>query len=389
MIRWAVTAIALGIFLESAASAQAHAPFTRERATKLTPGFNQKCAAEIAAAYSRAGFYTLPVAGKLRSLDQYVGQPRSFVQTIYNNQLRGVGSAVNDEIWRSVYAYKICVFGYMLAHWDDAGSKASPPSRAASPSRSRMASQPAPVAANADARDKAEEAALIKEVQALIARYTLILPCQWRNDGTKIESPCLKNNFQKGVYISNAMLNSVEKRRHRLSPEKYSSTKKHFEGLRDHNLKGCADLAARTTTPCVLSGAGRAAAYKPDLPQKAASNEVRTASSAPMAARSRIIAGDGKSAMHCVSIKQLASGNSALTGGGKVILNGCGEPVEATWCYVNGDCNTTGAQVTLQANRSWPIDGTKEVRFAACLGKGTVRFEDGSKGLRYVCTAPR
>lgn len=244
-------------------------------------------------------------------------------------------------------------------------------------------------AANAGARDKAEEAALIKEVQALIARYTLILPCQWRNDGTKIESPCLKNNFQKGVYISNAMLNSVEKRRHRLSPEKYSSTKKHFEGLRDHNLKGCADLAARTTTPCVLSGAGRAAAYKPDLPQKAASNEVRTASSAPMAARSRIIAGDGKSAMHCVSIKQLASGNSALTGGGKVILNGCGEPVEATWCYVNGDCNTTGAQVTLEANRSWPIDGTKEVRFAACLGKNTVRFEDGSKGLRYVCNAPR
>lgn len=148
-------------------------------------------------------------------------------------------------------------------------------------------------------------------------------------------------------------------------------------------LRGQARLGQAPATSQSASAAAVAAR------NKAAANAAAATSTATSSTRSRVIAGDGKSAMHCVSIERVASGNSALSGGGKVIVNRCGETVETVWCYVNGDCNTTGAQVTLQANKSWPIDAVKDVRFAACLGKNTVRFEDGSKGLRYVCNAPR
>ena len=251
--------------------------------------------------------------------------------------------------------------------------------------RANIAAKPAaqPAASGLEPRDEAFRIRLVSEIDALRKRYRDIVPCAWRGDGSGFQNPCLKNNFQNQYIVSQAVLAMLEKSRSRISPVYYSLFKTEWEtnGLA-YARTGCANLS-RSTTPCNLSDPG---SRQTVAARNRAAGATGTAFSST---RSRIIASDGKSAMHCVSIKQLASGTSALTGGGKVILNGCGEPVEAVWCYVNGDCNTTGAQVPLQANRSWPIDGTKEVRFAACLGKGTVRFEDGSKGLRYVCTAPR
>ena len=105
--------------------------------------------------------------------------------------------------------------------------------------------------------------------------------------------------------------------------------------------------------------------------------------------RSRVIAGNGKSAMDCVKLITVSKGDSQLSGGGRVLSNQCGETVEVTWCYVDGECDReSGAQWTVAAGKSWPVSAVRPVRFAACLGANTVGFEKGSAGTRYICTAP-
>ncbi len=108
--------------------------------------------------------------------------------------------------------------------------------------------------------------------------------------------------------------------------------------------------------------------------------------------RSRIIAGDGRSAMHCVSLETVSSGDSGLVGNdGRVLANNCGESVEITWCYEDdGSCarGYGGGTWTLGSGGSWPVSAEKEVRYAACIGANTVHWIDGQHGYRFYCNAP-
>lgn len=103
-----------------------------------------------------------------------------------------------------------------------------------------------------------------------------------------------------------------------------------------------------------------------------------------------IIGADGRSARDCVALESFANGNSAASGGGRVLINRCSDAVEIGWCYSPGDCDTeTGSLWTVQPGRSWPVDAVRNVRWAACHGAGTVSFIKGSYGLRYYCKAPQ
>lgn len=103
----------------------------------------------------------------------------------------------------------------------------------------------------------------------------------------------------------------------------------------------------------------------------------------------RVIASDGKSAMHCVRLEQVASGDSAISGGGRRLFNGCSEEVEITWCNTPGCGTPTGGNSwTVQPGRGWPVSANGDVRWAACLGRDTASFVKGSHGLRYFCSAP-
>ena len=115
----------------------------------------------------------------------------------------------------------------------------------------------------------------------------------------------------------------------------------------------------------------------------------------PLAARkqqgndARVIASDGKSAMHCVRLEQVASGDSAVSGGGRRLFNGCSEEVEITWCISPNECERKqGNTWTVQPGRSWPISANGTVRWAACLGRDTASFVKDTYGLRYYCSAP-
>lgn len=103
----------------------------------------------------------------------------------------------------------------------------------------------------------------------------------------------------------------------------------------------------------------------------------------------RIIASDGKSAMHCVKVEQLAGGNSKVSGGGRRFYNGCPEEVEITWCVSPDECERKqGNTWTVQPGRGWPVSANGTVRFAACLGRDTASFVKDTFGLRYYCSAP-
>ena len=102
----------------------------------------------------------------------------------------------------------------------------------------------------------------------------------------------------------------------------------------------------------------------------------------------RIIASNGKSAMDCVKLETLG-GDSAVSGGGRVLVNRCSDEVEIGWCYSPGDCDTeTGSGWTVQPGKSWPVKAEGEIRWVACHGRDTASFVKGSYGLRYYCKAP-
>jgi hypothetical protein len=104
----------------------------------------------------------------------------------------------------------------------------------------------------------------------------------------------------------------------------------------------------------------------------------------------RIIASNGKSAIDCVKLVTLTKNDSTMGGGGRVLSNQCGGPVEITWCYSPGDCDPgrVGNSWTLGVGRSWPVSAEKEIRWAACHGANTAAFVKDSQGLRYYCSAP-
>ncbi len=164
--------------------------------------------------------------------------------------------------------------------------------------------------------------------------------------------------------------------------------------MRDFCRRGIANTCATATA---LEGA--VTQYENRLRQQAVSS---TPSRSPQAStsvprpspvappdRSRVIAGNGQSAMHCAALVTLAKGDPSLAGGGRVIQNNCGTPIEIIWCYVDTECGPDrGALWTVGARRSWPVSATREIRWAACLGANTVAFEKGSAGTRYICSAP-
>lgn len=104
-----------------------------------------------------------------------------------------------------------------------------------------------------------------------------------------------------------------------------------------------------------------------------------------------IIASNGKSAMHCVSLETIASGDSSLSGAvaRRVLVNHCDDEVGFIWCNSPGDCETErGNAWNMLPGRSWPIAGDGQVRWAACHGRDTASTVRGSYGLRYYCNAP-
>lgn len=105
--------------------------------------------------------------------------------------------------------------------------------------------------------------------------------------------------------------------------------------------------------------------------------------------KSRVIAGNGQSAMNCVTLVTRTREDSKLSGGGRVLANNCGKPVEATWCYVDAECSReSGSTWTIGAGRSYPVSASREVRWAACIGANTASFEKGTAGTRFICNAP-
>ena len=105
--------------------------------------------------------------------------------------------------------------------------------------------------------------------------------------------------------------------------------------------------------------------------------------------RSKTIAGDGRSAMACVGIKSLASKDSTMSNGRRIIVNNCESTVEVGWCYVDTECSRDfGNLWTLGAGRSWPVSATREIRFGACYGADTLSGEKGTSGARFICQAP-
>jgi hypothetical protein len=111
-------------------------------------------------------------------------------------------------------------------------------------------------------------------------------------------------------------------------------------------------------------------------------------SNATELARSKAIAGNGKSAKGCVQLIVRTAGDPKTAGGGRVLLNNCGAVVEVSWCYTDNECRQDrGNQTTLSPGRSWPVSAERELRYGACYGANTIETEKGTSGTRYICYA--
>lgn len=103
----------------------------------------------------------------------------------------------------------------------------------------------------------------------------------------------------------------------------------------------------------------------------------------------RIIASNGKSAMHCVTLEQIAAHDSSVSGGMRRLVNNCTDEVEINWCNSPANCEKEqGSTWTVQPGYSWPVSAEGELRWSACHGRDTASTVRGSYGLRYYCTAP-
>ena len=123
-------------------------------------------------------------------------------------------------------------------------------------------------------------------------------------------------------------------------------------------------------------------------PNQTGVNTVASPKMAPADDKSKVVVGSGRSAMSCASLIVVSKGDSRLSGGGRIISNGCGRTIEIAWCYADGECGSSGNQWTLGAGRSWPVSATRPIRWGACLGANTISSEKGSGGTRFICSAP-
>lgn len=153
-----------------------------------------------------------------------------------------------------------------------------------------------------------------------------------------------------------------------MSDAMYESFKVKFRIEMGENLarNSCAKLAG-STAPCDLSAKG----------------------SSRLSVPSRVIARDGRRALDCVSLEQLARSNSSTSGGGSVLVNRCTDTVTIGWCSTGGECERgLGNLWNVAPGRSWPVDANHEVRWGACHGANTLHGDPGSKGLQFTCSAP-
>lgn len=391
--------ITFGILAFSARSnAQSPSSFTQAQADKLSAGFAQACSSEIAGAMGRIGLNGMPKASEMRNLNDYVGSSRDQVQRNNNHIIKGLQMPDGvDEHWGPILRYMFCKNSYALAHWNDsptasqgnpkvrpsitanANARNAPDTRLPRARPAKMAAwspnaMPTSVTEQLSPRYAAERADLIAScpvpVRQLAQKNSIsIAEANLIVEGAALSDPSMGND-------AGFLKNHLSKLQQKQAAGEVSTVSMNIAscvyGRRIAQLEGSplsAGAVGGTLTPLSIGG--------------------QTPSRTQQGKDVRIIASDGKSAMHCVRLDQLSSGNSGVSGGGRRLFNGCTEEVEITWCNTPGCGTPTGGNTwTVQPGRGWPVSADGEVRWAACLGRDTAAFVKGSHGLRYYCSAP-
>ena len=356
-MHWVTRACVVTV-LGSSAQALAQAPEPPARKAAAIADYLKSCASQI---NSHGGSDNIHGFLPMRPYGQPLPQ---WVHQIASSNLRGSTFGALEACGATV-AIRHASSG--VPGYDRGAGLARPSPR---PARPRIAAQPAPAGplkttiSAQQARDNAVDAALRREIDALIARFKVTGVCTWRTGA--IQDPCVKNNAQKNILLTDAVLASLEAQRGKVSENYYRSVKTPWENVRARIVADCAKLAS-STTACGLPAPDSAYGKK-----------------------SRIIARDGRHAMACVKLVTISKGDSSTTGlGNRVLSNQCNGPVQIGWCYVGGECERgAGNSWTIGPQRSWPVSAVKEIRWGACHGANTIHGDPGSKGLQFTCSKP-
>ena len=213
-------------------------------------------------------------------------------------------------------------------------------------------------------RDQAMARLISNEVAAIEKKYP-VTQCADSEDRIAFAA-CLKVRNEALFKRAEAEIAYLDGMRPNITNALYNSDKAKFELGASLARDSCAKLTG-STAPCDLSAGS---ASRPNLP-------------------SRVIARDGRNALDCVKLVDLAQANSSTSGSGRVLANQCTDTVEIGWCSTGGECERgAGNQTTVLAGHSWPVDRNHEVRWGACHGANTLHGDPGSKGLQFTCSAP-
>ena len=213
-------------------------------------------------------------------------------------------------------------------------------------------------------RDQAMARLIANEVAAIEKKYP-VTQCADSEDRIAFAA-CLKVRNEALFKRAEAEIAYLDGMRPNITNALYNSDKAKFELGASLARDSCAKLTG-STAPCDLSAGS---ASRPNLP-------------------SRVIARDGRNALDCVKLVDLAQANSSTSGSGRVLANQCTDTVEIGWCSTGGECERgAGNQTTVLAGHSWPVDRNHEVRWGACHGANTLHGDPGSKGLQFTCSAP-
>jgi hypothetical protein len=165
------------------------------------------------------------------------------------------------------------------------------------------------------ARDEVVTQRLWAGERAILSQYAAT-QCSESEDRAAF-AQCLKVRNETIFRRAEAERALLDRERPYMSNALYESFKVKFRIEMGENLarNSCAKLAG-STAPCDLSAEGSS---RPSLP-------------------SRVIARDGRRALDCVSLEQLARSNSSTSGGGSVLVNRCTDTVTIGWCSTGGEC---------------------------------------------------
>lgn len=232
------------------------------------------------------------------------------------------------------------------------------------------ASPPVPIARATN--DAAAAADGVKNVQAESALGQRLASINSKFDMSGDCAPPLTSEQCLIRFLTNAHKAAIEDReelensKSSFTPNYYERRLKELNEAIDRGQENCEHLALNPAD-CVLSGS--------------------TSSRQPLP--SRVIARDGRRALDCVRLEQLAQSSSSTSGGGSVLTNQCTDTVTIGWCSTGGECERGGGNITnVLAGHSWPVDANHEVRWGACHGANTLHGDPGSKGLQFTCSAP-